>query len=91
MTSRLAADVSHAFCKSASSAAIQKALSQYPEEKKLKAFASLAHSLSIVIPEPTKTQRDTDLKTQAKIKGKGKGSSQTPLNVESLKIKPGYF
>lgn len=88
---KTAADVSHAFCKSASSAAIQKALSQYPEEKKLKAFASLAHSLSIVIPEPTKTQRDTDLKTQAKIKGKGKGSSQTPLNVESLKIKPGYF
>eukprot|EP00434_Breviolum_minutum_P001907 symbB.v1.2.001687.t1/scaffold93.1/size335462/2 len=86
---KTAADVSHAFCKSATTPALQKALSQYPEDKKLKAFAALAKSLSITIPEPTKLQKDVDTKTKHRIKGSG--ISQPSLNVESLKIKQGYF
>ena len=86
---KAAADVSHAFCKSASGPAIQKALSQYPEEKKLKAFAALASSLSITIPEPTKLQKDADLKTKNRLKGSDQRQKQ--LNVESLTIKRGYF
>ena len=86
---KTAADVSHAFCKSASVPAIQKALSQYPEEKKLKAFASLAKSLSTVIPEPNKSQHDLDLSTKGRIKGNG--MTQKQLNIEALSIKPGYF
>ena len=86
---KTAADVSHAICKSASTPAIQKALSQYPEEKKLKAFAALASSLSINIPDPNRLQKEVDLKTKNRLKGSEQHQKQ--LNVESLTIKKGYF